>query len=326
MNKIERIICKSCILAFVGLFTALSFSSCDKDEKGGESTKTDESAIIGTWKMIGEEYHPAIATFKSNGEYVWEWGGITGLKDNGTYTMKDGVITMTIKERWERNMNWVDGERVYGEWHKMTEISPEDPTSRVCTVYTVQESFLVWNFGGDYFYRPYSEYGYTEYNAVIFMLNDKFQEPDIKLDENLVKGEWISTDSEGKLDGRLIIEGNKITAYSAFPLSIQDESGSWISILTSTKTTGTYRFDRGFFMVTLNKYESSYEYKGYDMSTGRSLYDYSTVNPNTLEADEWIVSEEYSDYEESQIMVYVYNNRLFYQREYDREATVFKKK
>lgn len=323
MSKFERIICKSGILAIVGLLTVLSFSSCDKDDDN-TTTTTDNSAILGTWKMIGEEYHPAIATFKSNGEYVWEWGGITGLKDNGTYTYKDGVITMTMKERWERDMDWVDGERVFGEWQKMTEISPEDPTTRVCTVYTAQESFLIWNFGGDYFYRPYNEHGYTEFNAVIFMLNDKFQEPTINIDENLVKGEWISTDSEGKLDGRIIIEGNNYTAYSAYPLSIQDESGEWIEVLTSNKTTGTYRFDRGFFIVNVSKYECSSEYKGYDRETGRSIYEYSTVNPTTLEAERWITSETIESME--QIMVYVYNNRLFFQQQYDREAKVYKKK
>ena len=322
MSKIKRIICKSGILTIVGLLTVMSFSSCDKDKD--ETNQTDESAIIGTWRMIGEEYHPAIATFKSNGEYVWEWGGITGLKDNGTYTMKNGVITMTIKERWHCDTNWKDQQIVHGEWIKETEIDPQDPTTRVCTVYTVQESFLVWNFGGDYFYRPDTEYGYTEYNAVIFMLNDKFQEPNINIDENLVKGEWISKDSEGKLDGRLIIKDNNYTIYSAFPLSMQDESGEWIDVLTSSKITGTYRFERGFFMVETDMYYSSYEYKGYDQQTGRSLYDFSSVNPNTLEAEEWLVSEEYEDTE--QIMVYVYGNKLFFQQQYDREATVFTKK
>jgi hypothetical protein len=70
MSKFERIICKSGILAIVGLLTVLSFSSCDKDDDN-TTTTTDNSAILGTWRMIGEEYHPAIATFKSNGEYVW---------------------------------------------------------------------------------------------------------------------------------------------------------------------------------------------------------------------------------------------------------------
>ncbi len=324
MSKFERIICKSGILAIVAFMTVLSFSSCDNDDDA--TTTTDDSAILGTWRMIGEDYHPAIATFKSNGEYEWEWGGITGLKDNGTYTMKNGVITMTIKERWECETGWKDQQIVHGDWTKITEIDPEDPTTRVCTVYTVQESFLIWNFGGDYFYRPETEYGYTEYNAVIFMLNDKFQEPNINIDPNLVKGEWISTDSEGKLDGRVIIEGNNYTAYSAFPLSLQDEGGEWIEVLVSTKITGTYRFDRGFFMLNMSKYERSYEYQGYDRQTGRSLYEYSTVNPNTLEAEEWIVSEEYENMEPEQIMVYVYGNNLFFQQEGDREASVYKKK
>lgn len=325
MSKIERIIFKSGILAIVGLMTVLSFASCEKeDNEGDETNKTDDTAILGTWKMIGEEYHPAIATFKSNGEYEWEWGGITGLKDNGTYTMKNGVITMTIKERWECETGWKDQQIVHGDWTKVTDIDPKDPTTRVCTVYTVQESFLVWNFGGDYFYRPDTEYGYTEYNAVIFMLNDKFQEPNIKIDENLVKGEWISKDSEGKLNGRLIIKDNNYTLYSAFPFSLQDESGEWIEVLTSSKITGTYRFDRGFFIVDTDMYYSSYKYVGYDSKTGRTLYDYSTVDPQTLEAEEWIEAEEYEETE--QIMVYVYGNKLFFQQEYDREATVFTKK
>ena len=325
MSKIERIISKTGILAIAALLTVFSFSSCD-NEDDNTTAQVDDSAILGTWTMIGEDYHPAIATFKSNGEYEWIWGGITGLKDNGTYTMKDGVITMTMKERWERDYDWVEGERVYGEWQKMTEIDPEDPTTRVCTVYTVQKSFLIWNFGGDYFYRPDVEFGYTDYNAVIFMLNDKYQEPNINIDPNLVKGEWISTDSEGKLDGRVIIEGNNYTAYSAFPLSMQDESGEWIEVLTSTKITGTYQFDRGFFMLSMTKYESSYEYKEYDMQTRREIYEYSSVNPNTLEAEEWIVSEEYEDMEPTQIMLYVYKNNLFFQQDGDREATVYRKK
>lgn len=83
MSKINRIFGKSGLLAIIALSAVLSFSSCEKDEDGNV-VQIDNSAIIGTWKMLGEQYHPAIATFKSNGEYEWEWGGITGIKDIGT--------------------------------------------------------------------------------------------------------------------------------------------------------------------------------------------------------------------------------------------------
>ena len=321
MSKFERIIGKSGMLAIAALLAVLSFSSCSKDDDG--NVQIDNNAILGTWKMIGEEYHPAIATFKSNGEYVWEWGGITGLKDLGTYTMKDGVITMTIKERWHCETRWEGHNIVQENWQKDTEIDPKDPTTRVCTVYTVQESYLVWNFGGDYFWLPDNEYGYTQENSVIFMLNDKFQEPDIQIDESLIEGEWIAKYNDGSVFSRIIIKGRNYTAYSSYGINIR-ENGEYNYVLTSNKTTGTFRFDRGFFIVNATTIQRSYEYKGYDQATGNEIYEYSTVDPNTLEAERWVVTEQvnYPD----QNLIYIFGDNLYIQSQGARTATVYKKK
>jgi len=322
MSKFERIIGKSGMLTIIAFLAVLSFSSCSKDDDG--NVQIDNNAILGTWKMIGEEYHPAIATFKSNGEYVWEWGGITGLKDIGTYTLKNGVITMTIKERFHRDYRWTAGELEYGEWQKDTESHPEDPTTRVCTIYTVQESYLVWNFGGDYFYLPDSEYGYSDATTVVFMLNDKYQEPDIDIPLNLFEGEWIARNSEGEVMNRIVVKGNNITSYTAGGINIRQENGEYLYVLTSYKTTGTISFERGFFKVKGKTSQKSFDYKGYDRVTGAEIYEYSVVDPNTLEAAEWITTEDI-DYVFNSL-VYIADNCMYIQEEGQMTATVFKKK
>ena len=322
MTILRRTISTSCMLAVIALSAALSFSSCSKDEDG--NVQIEDSAILGTWRMIGEMYHPMIATFKSNGEYEWEWGGITGLKDIGTYTMKNGVITMTIKERFHRDYRWTAGELEYGEWQKEAEIDPEDPTTRVCTIYTIQESYLVWNFGGDYFYLPDSEYGYSDATTVVFMLNDKFQEPNIDIPLNMFEGEWIAKDSEGSVMARIIVKGTDITSYSAGGINIRQKDGEYLYVLTSHKTTGTISFERGFFKIKTKTSQSSYEYKGYDRETGEEIYEYAEVNPNTLEAAEWITTEDVEYVFDN--LVYIADNCMYIQQPGDRSATVFRKK
>lgn len=321
MTILKRTISTSCMLVVIALSAALSFSSCAKDEDG--NVQIEDNAILGTWRMIGEDYHPAIATFKSNGEYEWEWGGITGLKDKGTYTMKNGVITMTIKEFWHCETSWKDGQIVHGEWQKETEINPEDPTTRVCTIYTVQESYLVWNFGGDYFYEPDNGFGYSDATTVIFMLNDKFQEPEIEVPMNMIEGEWIAKGYEGEVIGRIVVNGTNYAAYSASGINIKQENGQYEYVLTSRKTTGTISFDRGFFKVNIKTSQRSYEYEGYDREKQCEIYNYSIVDPNTLEA-EWIVSEDV-DYTD-QSLVYIADNSMYIQQQGERSATLYKKK
>lgn len=238
--------------------------------------------------------------------------------------MKDGVITMNIKDRFYHERTWEGQEMVWGDWVKETDIRPDDPITRVCKVFIVQDSYLVWNFGGDYFWRPDDEFGYTDATTVIFMLNDKFQEPDINIPLNMIEGEWIAKDSEGAVSSRLIVKGANYTAYAAYGINIRQDNGEYKNVLGSRKTTGTISFDRGFFKVNVNNTKLSYEYKGIDRETGAQLYEYSEVDPNTLEAKEWITSED-SDYAEENLL-YIADNCLYLQPQGYRSAIVFKKK
>ena len=325
MNIFKRIIGKSLLPTIAAVFISISFTACccndnndnndNNDDYHGEGDKGENTSIIGTWKMMGGVEYPAKATFQANGEYEWEWGG-TGLKDNGTYTMTDSLITMTIKERWQNDTK--------------IEIDPQNFPTRVCYLYMLQKSYLVWNFGGDYYYGAGQNdiSDYTVPTKVAFMLNSKYNKPDIQVEDGLLDGEWIAKDEEENIIGRIIIDKNIYTAYKLKYLHVNFSAlPEYLDVKCSQKYVGTFKFEKGYFIVDIDSIMSSYKridspYEQYWV-THNDEYDYSNINPLTLEADRWLNTE--YDISPEENMIYSNGKNLFIQNKYDEKPFIYRK-
>lgn len=254
------------------------------DNKGLETT---DSAILGTWYMMGESYHPVIATFNADGKYEWEYGGITGLKDNGTYTKQGNVITMNIEQMWQK-----DGERVWhddgtveidGNWQK-SDWEGSGSKVRTCTILMIQEPVLIWTQSGDYFFG--------EDEMVVFMSRkaSDMDGIDTGVKASDLQGEYESRNSDGTLVGRLIIEGNNFTTYSLFTDMSFNDGVQTVHNYT-TKDTGTFSINAG--KITIN---TKMHYGGFKSEqnplTYEWTYTYSKFDPATLESEEWLSQNE----------------------------------
>ena len=306
---------KKYLFAALAAFALLAIS-CDKDENGNVS----QSDLLCTWYMPGEEYHPSIVTFEKNGNYTWEYGGITGMKDTGTYSISGDVITFKISTFWEIETDWVDGHPAnIGEWKKVTDERINDlPRTRTATVHVLAKPLLIWSIKNDWFYGGGEEDG----AFLMFMSSNK---DEMKLDkpvtESDLQGEWEYKDDNGKLQGRLIAKGNKFTAYSLGTAYHSDATGTEEPTIHYyvTKEVGTFSVNGNEFTVN---YETMYSSAKYDLVDGVWVNEYAEFDANTLEAKEWLTEQPmgYSDI----YIVYRDGANLYWG--YGRGGAAFKKK
>lgn len=274
------------ILYLAALAAAALFAvSCDGNE-GGTTENVDNEQILGTWYMAGEEYHPCIPTFKANGEYEWEYGGITGLKDTGTYTMSGNVITMTIKKFWyiDGEFNWETG--VYeGNWVEETDNLSDRSRTRTCTVYVVEDDMMIWGVFNDWFYWNQDD------EMLLFMSRDAH---DITVSQPLtssdLEGEWLNKAKDGTLKNRLIVKGSNFTMYSLVTNYTFIDGSEEINYYTE-KHVGTVEIEDGHLVV--NHTHSYYGIRSiHNEETGAWTYEFSEYDPETLESNEWLSEDE----------------------------------
>lgn len=280
-------------LFIAALAIAAAFaSSCTKDN----NNSIENSQLLGTWYMAGEYYHPAIVTFKENGEYEWEYGGITGIKDTGTYTFQDNKVTMTINSFWEiavkRND---DGSPEYdGSWQKMDDTGDNSKT-RTVDVYVLADHFTIWNVYNDWFFGSGSDGG-----LLLFMSDNQDEmHIDREVTQSDLQGEWYNADDNGNTIARLVLSGS---SYTAWYLTTSYGDNNVITYYVS-KETGTFSLNGTIITINHQKGYSSYS-STYNKETSTWEYKYSDYDPATLEADDWLTEYE-SGYSEE---YYVYRD------------------
>lgn len=248
------------LLAFTALVVS-GFVSCDKTDDDKQISGGD-SSLTGVWAGDPElSPHYAIVTFNEDGSYVWQWEGIHRLKDAGKYSYSDKEIKMNISEYWEQDYS--------GETNdlKKTDAPMDYDGIRTCKVIEINPGILSVEVFGDYFMGG-GEYGFP------FVL---FREG---LDQNLTtsdfQGKWEGYDESGKVCTRVIFDGNNYTSYNVW--TDKDR-------LVAMKQFGTWSVSKNVLSQTPVNVWYSYE-TGVD-SNNKTVYTYSTVNPETFEADEW---------------------------------------
>ena len=252
----ERII----YLAFTALVT-LGFVSCNKtdDEK---SISGGDSSLTGIWAGDAElSPHYAIVTFNEDGTYVWQWEGIHRMKDTGKYTYSGKEIKMNISEYYEQDYS------MESEELKHTDAPQGYDGIRTCKVFEINPGILSIEIYGDYFMGG-GDYGFP---TILFREG---------LDQNLttssIQGKWEGYDEEGNVCTRVMFDGNNYTSYNVWT-----ESGR----LVGMKQTGTWSVSKNVLSQTPSDLWYSFE-TGVD-GNNKTVYTYSTVNPDTFEAEKW---------------------------------------
>lgn len=232
-------------------FASFSFVSCDEDE----NTLTEEGGIIGTWEGDPDQHHYPIAVIKADGTYEWEWSGVAKFKDVGTYTYADNKIVMTGKNFYEWDSE--EGKYVDNDW-------VEGNTKRNIKIIDLTPGVMNVELT-DYFMGGGQGEGFP------FILYRKGLVQDIKTKD--LEGTWESYDSDGSLSERIIISGNNFTAYSVRTSQ---------SNFCAEKSTGTWSVKGNVLTV-----KPTDLYFSYSRPTGTGEYEYSVVDPVTLEAETW---------------------------------------
>ena len=249
-------------LAALALLAIIAVSCNKDDNKNGSLTN---SGIIGSWVGLGDDYHYPRVTFKKDGTYEWHWDGIVKIKDIGTYTYEDGVVSMKVDKCWEQEEN--DGKT---EWVTRELDITSDPDwfngTRTCTITTVPD---------DVIFQMMVKRDYFVNEAEFLMLPDGASKSYKKSD---LVGTW---EMENEYENYRYVFGND---GSYIERSWSHEANG---TLVASKRLGTWSVSG--MTLTLSETDSYHSYKslGYNPETQQNEYIYYPVDPVTLEAETW---------------------------------------
>ena len=244
----------------VASIAVLGITSCDKDKDNGSGANTVDSKVVGKWIGI-EDYHYPIVSFNNDGTYEWMWDGLRKLKDTGKYTYAANEIKMTPSEYYDMND---DGELVKVQ-------SPESENftgTRKCKVIEVNDGILSIEVYGDYFMGGENDYGFP-----FVLYRDGI---DQELSQADLKGTWEEYDEKGNVSMRYVFDEAQYTLYNVW---------GWDDQLAGSKTVGNWAFSKG--RISFNPVDCWYSYETGVDAQNKTVYTYSTVNPQTLEAEKW---------------------------------------
>lgn len=254
---------KRFLLFAMAAIAMLSFTACD------DSTDPE---IEGTWIMRAHAYHYFDATFNSNGTYEWKWMGVSGTRiDAGDYTFVNSVVTMnpnTFKET-----DYAIG--------KLLTISRDEfgwpGGARTVKVTPITKGAALWEWENDYMMQSTED--------PILVLREDFTQ---SISQTQMQGTWERHNSEGKLEARVIVAGNKYTYYE-----VDELQGHMIVC----KTIGTWSHKNATLTLTPSEILFSYKYEG-------GVYSFNDVNPESLECENWIKASYTQDPMEMYVCIY----------------------
>ncbi len=231
--------------------------SCDTETDGLEEDG-NVTVLEGTW-YFADSHHPFTFVF-SGDTYTFE---TPGFKDSGTFTYKDGVITCKITQRWTSDTGWEGDVRIsVGEWQP-TDL--DEYTSRRFEVTLLDGGVLIGDMIDEF-------YGGEPYPMMLVCKGAK-----ITINPAELNGEWLFK-VDGKLISRLVVDGINYTIWIANNYS--DSS------LSATKENGMWSYKDGYLNLNPDSL-----YYSYTRSASGGGYDYSPVDAETLEAEQWYAAQ-----------------------------------
>jgi hypothetical protein len=251
-----------------------ALTSCDVEKEGDESANA--TVLEGTW-YFADSHHPFTIVFKGD-TYTFE---TPGFKDTGTFTYKDGVIKCNFQQRWSSETGWEGDQRInIGEWESIT-IDP-DYSSRTFEVTLLEKGICIGIMNDDF-------YGGEPWEMILICKGAK-----ISIDASKLNGEWIYKEGQ-ELRGRLIVDGNKYTVWESYIFNSNQEV---------IKEFGEWSYADGYLTLSPDSLYFSYTY-----NDNARQYDYSPVDPQTLEAEVWYPAQYEPD--ESKIPAYLSNGTFY---------------
>lgn len=249
-------------LFFFTAVAALLAVACNKE--GGGTTELE-----GKWTAIMDNHHPLDITFEGN-SYIWHVGGVTPMKETGTYTYANNTISLKGEKYWTCEATWnEDGPVEDGNWVASSEsFGPH----KYKVISLTKEVLEIEGMEGDFFGEGF----------VFQMVPGDGQ----SLTADQLKGSWVGimTNSEGGFTEKYLItfDGNNYSLRELYN-NYDNSSGEWKSVLVCTKEEGTWKHSKNVLTLTATKKFDSYAI----VSMNPTRYNYYTVDEANWTADGW---------------------------------------
>ena len=244
---------------------ALLAVACNKEGgKDGES-----SALEGKWTAIMDNHHPLDLTFEGN-KYIWHVGGITPMKETGTFTYVNNTISLKGEKYWTCETTWNEsGPTEDGNWVESTE---KFGTHKYNVLSLTKEEMDLESNGDDMYGNGY----------VFHMVYGDGQ----TLTADQLKGSWVGTipSSEGGFISKYLITfDGKNYSLRVLSHNYDNSSGEWQSVLVCSKEEGTWTHSKNILTLTTKKKSDSFAI----VSMNPTRYNYYTVDVANWNAEGW---------------------------------------
>lgn len=262
---------------------AFLFCSCNKD--GGVDNKYAGQPVIGTWQQVDEYYHASVVELKANGEYSWTIAPIPMIRSTGTYVYKDNTITFNEQAWWQFERN--DDSSTDGKWVRLSSLDDLDTHGIACKEVKIIEdhtSFMIWQFD-EHTYFPGGRENEDDLKHPMFL------QEDCKVKDSDIIGTWENATEFDANAKSYVVLGEDHSYISYRGNLVGGTDNKWQSI----KTTGTWKITKEGLEITLLHYYASYKFDHYDQVAKENIYIYADVDPETLEAAQWLNSTPYKE-------------------------------
>lgn len=256
--------------ALLLLVAVAVFAACEKDQA---------NALEGKWTAhtgtAMDSHHPLDITFTGD-TYVWHIGGYSPMKEEGTFTYENDIITLkgstffTCEVEWSQQGGapvesgaWIKAELSFPS-HKYKVLSFE---ADVLTVETMEDDVI------------------SKGTKLVMTRGNAYPE------ESELKGTWEG-ESEGYSQGygrryRITFDGKNFTRWEcSYQRGKLQEGGEEVSFKVVMKESGSWKYSSGNLTLTPTKKWNSYIIHANQYGTPQ-WYECGTINEATLEASQW---------------------------------------
>lgn len=210
--------------------------SCDK-EKGGE----ERSDIVGTWTMHQESTHYFQVSFDAKGNFDWQVLGVSELRETGSYTMVDGIITLNTEkyyDRWDDSSGTEYKDRWIEKKGKPVAGYPDDFNGkRTIKVVKLMDGLMLCKISNDPMFGDFLS------GAYLFL--DGY---DQSLASSDLDGTWIYKNAAGQVVSKYDFKGKN---YSR---KVYIEYRGSVNPMPECEDSGTWTYNKG--IITLEGSES----------------------------------------------------------------------
>lgn len=261
-------------MKYLKLFSAavlcLFALACNKDNNNG--TTVLEGKWIAHTGTNMDFNHPLDITYSGN-TYIWHIGGYTPMKEEGTFTYENDIITLTGSAFWTCEVDWSQTQQggapvESGAWVK-AELTY--PNHRYKVVSFEADVMTVESLDDDVMMSAGTQFIMTRGDA--------------SPAESELKGTW-----DGQSDTkhyRISFDGANFTRWEVYnQYGRLVEGGEYVTFQACIKESGTWKYESGNLVLTPEHRWNSYIIHA-DQYATPLYYEAAPINETTLEASTW---------------------------------------